>query len=515
MVRDKPRDERNDRLLPAIHSFEYQCMKINIVCDHKLRSEYRKRFKFREPVIFLSPDRRFGNVYLRQERLEDAVGGPLDSVSLDLSEIASYVYLADKAMPRGQYEKWVRDLSFLVPVRHPGRWNAVRTLLSNTVGTLSGDNVQFYFVKKREDRHSGGTRDVEQAPNTCSSDSVSLFSGGLDSFAGAVYLIQQGRRPLLASHYVSGLKGVQSRLVEALEHRMDVKFEHFQYRITSGSSAETRFPLKTRESTHRARSFLFMSLAAVAAKVRGFSEIFICENGVLSLNVPISDARKGSRSTRHAHPLYLAYFNQLIDTLYEQTFTVRNPFFFWTKGEEVDLLRETALEDLIHETVSCWGYPNLTVRYKDSNHCGSCLPCIVRRVSMIAAGLERFDDKYVIDIFKLMRDASIKDLRNIEDLVYFCQNFIGLSKTELLYRFPELVMVEAGPETGDSSEIDHMIRVYQRFADEVLTIARARAPHLLDPSLSSGNEFGPSGLAQKSRISAKTLSSLELGQLLL
>ena len=70
-------------------------MKINIVCDHKLRSEYRKRFKFQESVVFLSSDSRFGNVYLRQEKLEDAVGGPLDSVSLDLSEIAAYVYLAE------------------------------------------------------------------------------------------------------------------------------------------------------------------------------------------------------------------------------------------------------------------------------------------------------------------------------------------------------------------------------------------------------------------------------------
>ena len=67
---------------------------------------------------------------------------------------------------------------------------------------------------------------------------------------------------------------------------------------------------------------------------------------------------------------------------------------------------------------------------------------------MIAAGLEKFDDKYVVDVFKPMCDASVKDLRNIEDLVYFCQKFIGLSKTELLYRFPELVMVEAGLEPG-------------------------------------------------------------------
>lgn len=452
-------------------------MCINIICNHEIRRQWR-RLKLHSQPLLLSTDAGKGNVYLEPLKLGQSLGVQLDALSLDLCEIAAYVYLADKAVPRGRFEKWVRDLSFLIPVRSPARWNAVRSLLTNTVGTLSGDNVRFRFVKKQEDSSlSLSDRNATANAAEGSPDCVSLFSGGLDSFAGAVFLAQEGRRPLLASHYVSGLKSLQSSLVEVLGRHLGCGFDHFQYRVTARPNKS--ITLKARESTHRARSFLFMSFAAVAAAVRGLSEIFIPENGVLSLNVPISDARKGTRSTRHAHPLYLSYFNELIDSLYERDFSVRNPFFYWTKREEVELLANAGLQSTIRDTVSCWGYPNLTLRHKDSNHCGTCVPCLVRRVSMIATGLEEYDDHYVLDVFDAGANVQRRDRRNIEDLVYFAECFDRSSKTDLLYRYPELVMVESGLDEANGNRLDAMIGVYRRFSEDVLAIAAERAPHLL------------------------------------
>ncbi len=464
-------------------------MKALILCDHELRQRHRRALGGREPDLRLSVDRLEGNVYFRPEALEKSLGAPLDPVSLDLCEIASYVYLGDKAVARGKFENWVRDLAFVIPVRAPELWNGVRDLLTQTVATLSGDNVRFEFVEKqtgpgRSDPGGGGP------PPGWRSDCVCLFSGGLDSFAGAVDMVRNGRRPLLASHYVSGLKGVQRRLAEVQQDHLGVEFEHFQYRVTSRRPPRESLRIQTRESTHRARSFLFLGFAAVAAAVRGLSEIFIYENGVLSLNVPLSEARKGTRSTRHAHPLYLSYFNELIDALYSRRFQVRNPFLFMTKGEEVELVRRHGLQGHIRDTVSCWGYPNLTARYRDSNHCGACIPCIVRRVSMISAGLEDRDDRYVVDIFRLGADATAKDLRNVEDLVYFCQSFAALSKTELLLRYPELVMVETG-DGAEADPVEAILRVYRRFANEVLSIVEERCPGLLDPELAAARRSWP------------------------
>ncbi len=429
--------------------------------------------------MYVSADRRFGNVYLQAEKVERALSVRLDSASLDLCELAAFVYMADKAVPRGRYEKWTRNLSFLVPVRNVDKWNSVKEILTNTLATLSGDNVDFHFVKKVEEKRGGKLPDSAPTVKPAESDCTCLFSGGLDSFSGAVYLINQGRRPMFASHYVSALKGLQSDLMTAVQNQFERVFHHFQYRVTSRPNPRAPHPYKARESSHRARSFMFLSFATVAAAAHGLSDIYICENGILSLNVPISDARKGSRSTRHAHPLYLLYFNQLVNALYERQFNVQNPFFFWTKGEEAKLLLSTRLYPMIKNTVTCWGYPNQTLRYPNSNHCGYCIPCIVRRVSLLAAGLEKYDDQYVVDIFNLNGPTDEKYLRNIEDLTYFCESFATLSKTELLYRYPELVMVEVGPNPSNEDRVAKIIAVYKKFSEEFMSVAKRLNPKLL------------------------------------
>lgn len=450
-------------------------MNVNVVCDYQLRSEYRRRFKFRKPAIHLSADPCFGNVYVNPENISADLGQPLDSLSLDLCEIAAYVFMADKSFKRGDYGKWTRNLSFLVPMRNPERWNSVKAILTNTVATLSGDNIEFHFVKKIEaklrKKVSVNARKETQISDQHDSDCVSLFSGGLDSFAGAAYLINQGRSPLFASHYVSSLKSLQAKLIEGVEKQFKRKVEHFQYRVTSRTTKTTRYRFENNESSHRARSFMFLSYATVAAATRGLSDIFICENGVLSLNVPISDARKGTRSTRHAHPLFLQYFNQLINALYERTFSVQNPFQFWTKAQEAKLLEKMNLHPLIKNTVTCWGYPNQTLKYPNSNHCGYCIPCIVRRVSVKAAGLAAYDDRYVIDVFNLKPNAPEKYSRNIEDLIYFCQSIEALSNTAIIYRYPEFVMADFGPRNGTDDRISKAIYVYRKFAKELLAVA--------------------------------------------
>jgi 7-cyano-7-deazaguanine synthase in queuosine biosynthesis len=458
-------------------------MKINIICDYQQRSEWSRRFAFQKSMLCLSADPRFGNVYVNPQNISRDLGRPLDSLSMDLCEIAAYMFMADKSFPRGDYGKWTRNLSFLVPVRNPERWNSVKAILTNTVATLSGDNIEFHFVKKASEK-AGKKDSLETQPemqprDLPDSDCVCLFSGGLDSFAGAVYLLKQGKRPLFASHYVSSLKSLQSKLIDGIEKDVGREIEHFQYRVTSRKTKHTRFPFKNEESSHRARSFLFLSYATVAAATRGVSDIYICENGVLSLNVPISDARKGTRSTRHAHPLFLQHFNQFINALYGRTFSVQNPFQFWTKGREAKLLEKTSLYPMIKDTVTCWGYPNQTLKYPDSNHCGYCIPCIVRRVSVKAAGLADYDDQYVVDVFNLNGNSKAKHLRNIEDLIYFCRSFVTLSNTELIYRYPELVMVEVGASDSQEDRISKIIAVYREFAKEVLDVADNNSSVLL------------------------------------
>jgi len=274
-------------------------MKINVVCDFLNLSQYREKFEIDDKAIYLSADPAGGNISLDSGLLGQDLGTTLDPISLDLCEIATYVYLADKGIRRGEFDRWARQLTFLIPVREPAKWNSAKTHLVNTIVTLTGDGVRFYFTKKKEGK-SAGKRSADQrrvSDGGWQSDCVSLFSGGLDSFAGAVFLLQQKRRPLFISHYVNALlKNVQSNLIETVQTSLGQQVEHLQYRVTSKKAKDPRFGFKAKESSHRSRSFLFLAFAAVAAAARGLEDVYICENGVLALNVPLSEARKGSRS---------------------------------------------------------------------------------------------------------------------------------------------------------------------------------------------------------------------------
>lgn len=472
-------------------SRHHRTLYTNLICDYELRREHRRFIKPNESVVYLSADKLLGNVVFDARAVSESLGTKLDSINQDLCEIASYVYMGDKAVSRGRYEKWTRNLSFIIPVRDPDRWNGVKELLTNTIATLSGDNVRFVFVPKYKSATS--TEFSIEPRRFHDSDCSCLLSGGLDSFAGAAYLIQQGRLPLFASHYAGGsLKTIQRSTLTAIEKELGANFHHFQYRVTSRANKKSPYKYVRKESSHRARSFLFMSFAAVAAASRGLTDIYICENGVMSMNVPISDARKGSRSTRHAHPLYLSHFSKFINALYEKNFNVSNPFFFWTKGEEVQLLKQANLQSMIKGTVTCWGYPNQTLRYNYSNHCGHCLPCIVRRVSLIAAGMEAYDDQYVVNVFGESSKLGESQLRNLEDLAYFCEMFSTLSKSELIYRYPELVMIEASNGALPGEKVDKIIQVYRKFAAEFASVANSssRTHHLLS-SVESDLHFAP------------------------
>jgi hypothetical protein len=103
-------------------------------------------------------------------------------------------------------------------------------------------------------------------------------------------------------------------------------------------------------------------------------------------------------------------------------------------------------------------------------------------VRRCASGLEAYDDQYVVDVFGPTEKLSEGQLRNLEDLAYFCHSFATLSKTDLIYRYPELVMIETGPSYSDD-RIGKIIRVYKKFAEEFISVAESRKPGLVEATL--------------------------------
>jgi hypothetical protein len=139
------------------------------------------------------------NVNIRFENVAKVFRQDLSDRLVDFLEIASYVFTADTATPRGKKwadddstEPWGRDLAFLVAVREPDLWNdpRIKSALEEVLGFLSDDRYAFSFTpfdrKSIPDQQSYfDFGDSDQwpfyAPNR-----VLMFSGGLDSLAGAV-----------------------------------------------------------------------------------------------------------------------------------------------------------------------------------------------------------------------------------------------------------------------------------------------------------------------------------------
>jgi hypothetical protein len=236
-------------------------------------------------------------------------------------------------------DSWTREIDIYLPVRDLSLWEKSRGLLSDTLEFLTGDKWRFFFrerpkgftkITKRPKDNEQEELELDDKPTV-----ACLFSGGLDSFIGAIDLLEAGENPLLVSHsWVTSVSGHQNECTMALEK------EYGEARIRR---MESRAGLPKQivkgvegENTERSRSFLFFSLAAFAASGFGKEEtpIFVPENGLISLNIPLDPLRLGSLSTRTTHPYYMRMYNKLLSKLGIPA-KVTNPYGYETKGEMV------------------------------------------------------------------------------------------------------------------------------------------------------------------------------------
>jgi hypothetical protein len=313
------------------------------------------------------------------------------------------IYSADCATPRGEKwtddnstEPWTRDLSFVIPVRDLEFWaqEDIKSLIEKILNFLSNDKYSFSFVPLKRDRSEqpyfafGDLKDWPfHAP-----DRVIMFSGGLDSLAGAVETAARGGKVVLVSH----------RSVSTLDARQNLLFKQLQQlypgqliRVPVWVNKAEKFG---REPTQRTRSFLFSALGTLVAQSIEASGVRFFENGVVSLNLPLAQEALRSRASRTTHPLALHLLSSLCAAIVENDFAVDNPFLFKTKTEVVASLETHKASQLIGSTCSC---SHSMFQTKTQRHCGRCSQCIDRRFATLAAGQQSWDlsNDYVSDVF--------------------------------------------------------------------------------------------------------------------
>ncbi|MCI5178113.1 MAG: hypothetical protein D3911_02080 [Candidatus Electrothrix sp. AW3_4] len=292
----------------------------------------------------------------------------------DFMTIALSVTATDNSVTREKSaDGWTRQIELHIHLCDPTIWEPVKIDLQDTLRFLTGD---FWKLKLL----GGGVRPPSFTPidlfPTYEPDCIALLSGGADSLAGALDLISEPRRPMFVSQVVKGDTVTQKKYAQQIQP--GIKHCQWSHKIhrTKGES----------EQTTRARSLIFFAFAALAASAMTPSvnrpvEIFVPENGFISLNIPLHTGRIGSLSTKTTHPVYLAGIQKIWDAL-DFNLKLVSPYRFKTKGE---ILKECGnqelLKELIAESTSCGKYQ------RKWRHCGRCVPCMVRRAAFKYAGI--------------------------------------------------------------------------------------------------------------------------------
>lgn len=311
---------------------------------------------------------------------------------LDLLEIAAYVYAADRSVSRGQrraveYQSWSRSFQFRIRVRDREFWNRPEVLksLQEALVFITGDlSYAFEFYSGHK---TAPTNLFDQQGTTINLKSslpaVALFSGGLDSLAGAINLLSTTDFSLLlVSHQTQNtIKRTQGKLIKYLTSNFPDRIYHYSFEChLSGNRAV--------EESQRSRMFLYSSIAAAVAIASGLKDIHVFENGVTSINLLRRQDLINARASRTTHPKSIYLLRTLLDLVAEGGFNIRTPFVYKTKKDIFDILLDSPHSSLIASTVSC---SRTMHKPKASTHCGECFQCLDRRLAAHAAEGDEID----------------------------------------------------------------------------------------------------------------------------
>lgn len=385
-------------------------------------------------------------------------------IGIDLLVLAVHVHAADTRISRAKQsqDSWTREIRLVVPVSDPARWGAAAQTLKKSLDFLTGDRWTIDF-RARPARFATITQAAPASLIAPPFESVSLFSGGLDSLIGAIDLLEDGATPLLVSHSGdSATSDAQKKLYADLKtHYSESPFGRLRVGMTFKKGLVEGV---SSENSTRGRSFLFFALGVFAGTGLGRRFVLrVPENGLIALNVPLDPLRLGSNSTRTTHPYYMARWNDLLVALGIDG-EIRNPYWDKTKGEMAEACRNPALlKDLAANSLSCSSPAKARWLGHGIEQCGYCLPCLIRRAALTAAwGTGNDPTTYTVpDLHAQPLDTRQATGVQVRSFQYAIERLKG--KPQLA----NLLIHKPGSLMDETAHLDQLADVYRRGLDEV------------------------------------------------
>ena len=299
----------------------------------------------------------------------------LSPLAFDLALVASAVAFTDRIVPRRLSTGWPRQLELSLPVSSD-RWRKpeVRERLFQTLHLLTGDfwDIRFVFGRPKRQHHG---QSVLQFGHE---NAVAMpYSNGLDSFAAARLLQHSPEawgRPLILVTTGSGANVDKDR--SKARFRVTVPFR----------LSEARGGVRLREPSYRSRAFLYGALAGLAVNLAGGARVVVPESGQSSLGPALSSVGDEALDLR-SHPRFTQTLATFLSCLLEAPLVFEHPHLWRTKGETLAALAKAKLAADWHLTRSCPRSPRHVRLQGTKVHCGVCAACLLRRQSLLRAGL--------------------------------------------------------------------------------------------------------------------------------
>lgn len=401
---------------------------------------------------------------------------------LDLLQIGAYVFCGDRMANRGERDSinnsaWARSFEFHIPVMDIEFWNMERTknALNEVLSFMTGDrHFEFIFTATDKNPAEKDNKQLSLFSNAHSElgkavdTDIMLFSGGLDSLAGAIQRLNEypDRSLCVVSHKSSkSVTHTQDALLKEINKRYENRVKKYGFECCNHNG------LKSKDETQRTRMFLFSAIAFSLCNYYGKHSFFVYENGITSMNLPKQADVINARASRTTHPKTLGLLRKFYKLL-DPAFEIVAPYYNQTKAEIMEVFTKFNEENLISSSVSC---SSSRTKPGQVPHCGCCSQCIDRRFSLYAAGLDEFDAQYAHDF---ITEFPSDDHNETKQRIYITMRLACLedisTKQDFLMKYPSEIwdLMEFWPNLDNAEDkIDEIYSLVCRYGESVIKAA--------------------------------------------
>ncbi|SDA63397.1 MULTISPECIES: 7-cyano-7-deazaguanine synthase [unclassified Janthinobacterium] len=321
-------------------------------------------------------------------------------VVFDALVVAAVVEFCDRSLSRSSMN-WGRRFVVHVPVHEPFRWSdkSVVAALVQALNLLTGDDWHFEFRARKVSAQPPAQFRMEFPSNA---EAVIAFSDGMDSRA-----VDGLERKRLGQRLIRVRVGNKQQDVP-LKERRQAPFAAIPYSVSINGG-------RNAESSARSRGFKFSVVSAMAAYLIDAHEIIVPESGQGAIGPAFLPVGQGYEDYR-SHPVFTVLMERFIKVLLAHQIRYKFPRLWTTKAETLREFANNCSDGAKWiKTRSCWQQSRQVGVSGAQRQCGICAACVLRRLSVHAAGLQEPPETYVWESLQAptWEEGASKDFKRL------------------------------------------------------------------------------------------------------